>query len=59
MYIQKDKDKQSQELKLFEKFLKFPFHIMPIQQISDTLNRKIDKFYDLEFPPNWKSIHDG
>lgn len=32
---------------------------MTIQQISDIISGKIEKFYDLEFTPNWRSIYDG
>ena len=32
---------------------------MTVKEISDLIYRKVDKFYDLEFPPNWRSIFDG
>jgi calpain-15 len=31
---------------------------MTLQQIADALRNKIEKFWDLEFPPNFRSVYD-
>ena len=58
-YIVADKERHKQELQLFEKYIKMPLQLMTVKEISDLIYRNVDKFYDLEFPPNWRSIFDG
>jgi len=31
---------------------------MSLQQIADKIRNKIDKFWDLEFPPDFRSVYD-
>jgi calpain-15 len=58
-YIKQDKDMIVHNQKLSEKFVKFPFSLMPLEQIQSLLSRKIDKFFDLEFAAHWRSIYDS
>jgi hypothetical protein len=58
-YIQNDKNAQKIQLKLFsQSFSSLPFNRMPLQLIADTIRNKIDKFWDLEFPPDFRSVYD-
>ena len=59
MYLVADKELQKKELKLFEKFSRVPFSLMSVKDVSDLIYRKVDKFYDRSFRPNWRSIFDG